>query len=130
MEAAAPFGARIYDRYGVPFNVVVKYSYGTYVMPMGMSLVLLYEELNKDILKKGGQIDPRADNFSLTLLLGIAYGASRWIRYANRNATKWHSNHSNVSIVSRSARYHICYLDAFRAAYEFYIHDDCLVFIN
>ena len=46
------------------------------LMPMGMSLVLLYEELNKDILKKGGQIDPRADNFSLTLLLGIAYGAS------------------------------------------------------
>ena len=46
------------------------------LMPMGMSLVLLYEELNKDILKKGGKIDPRADNFSLTLLLGIAYGAS------------------------------------------------------
>ena len=42
------------------------------LMPMGMSLVLLYEELNKDILKKGGKIDPRADNFSLTLLLGIA----------------------------------------------------------
>ena len=32
--------------------------------------------MNKDILKKGGKIDPRADNFSLTLLLGIAYGAS------------------------------------------------------
>ena len=46
------------------------------LMPMGMSLVLLYEELNKELLKKGGQVDPRADNFSLTLLLGIAYGAS------------------------------------------------------
>ena len=46
------------------------------LMPMGMSLVLLYEELNKDILAGGGRVDPRADNFSLTLLLGIAYGAS------------------------------------------------------
>ena len=46
------------------------------LMPMGMSLVILYEELNKDILAGGGRVDSRADNFSLTLLLGIAYGAS------------------------------------------------------
>jgi len=46
------------------------------MMPMGMSLVLLYEELNKQIVAEGGVVDKRADNFSLTLLLGIAYGAS------------------------------------------------------
>ncbi|MDG2421191.1 MAG: SLC13 family permease [Gammaproteobacteria bacterium] len=46
------------------------------MMPMGLSLVLLYEELNKNILNEGGVVDPKAENFSLTLLLGIAYGAS------------------------------------------------------
>ncbi|MDA1369722.1 MAG: SLC13 family permease [Proteobacteria bacterium] len=46
------------------------------MMPMGMSLVLLYEELNRKIEAEGGIIDARASNFSLTLLLGIAYGAS------------------------------------------------------
>lgn len=46
------------------------------MMPMGMSLILLYEDLNKKIVAEGGKIDDRAENFSLTLLLGIAYGAS------------------------------------------------------
>ena len=46
------------------------------MMPMGMSLVLLYEELNRKIEAEGGIIDDRSSNFSLTLLLGIAYGAS------------------------------------------------------
>ncbi len=46
------------------------------MMPMGMSLVLLYEELNRKIEAEGGLVDDRASNFSLTLLLGIAYGAS------------------------------------------------------
>ena len=46
------------------------------MMPMGMSLVLLYEELNEKAVSEGGIIDPKAENFSLTLLLGIAYGAS------------------------------------------------------
>jgi len=46
------------------------------MMPMGMSLILLYEDLNKQIVAEGGKIDDRAENFSLTLLLGIAYGAS------------------------------------------------------
>ena len=46
------------------------------MMPMGLSLVLLYEELNKKIVDEGGVVDPKAENFSLTLLLGIAYGAS------------------------------------------------------
>lgn len=46
------------------------------MLPMGMSLILLYEDLNKDIVAKGGVIDARAENFSLTLLLGIAYSAS------------------------------------------------------
>ena len=46
------------------------------MMPMGMSLILLYEELNAELLKQGQVIDRRAENFGLTLLLGIAYSAS------------------------------------------------------
>ena len=46
------------------------------MMPMGMSLILLYEELNAGALQRGETVDARAPNFSLTLLLGIAYSAS------------------------------------------------------
>ncbi len=46
------------------------------MMPMGMSLILLYEELNKQAAARGEMVDERASNFSLTLLLGIAYSAS------------------------------------------------------
>ena len=46
------------------------------MMPMGMSLILLYEELNADLGKQGATVDSRASNFPLTLLLGIAYSAS------------------------------------------------------
>ncbi len=46
------------------------------MMPMGMSLILLYEETNKKIVADGGVVDERAENFTLTLLLGIAYSAS------------------------------------------------------
>ena len=46
------------------------------MMPMGMSLILLYEELNSGLVKQGQVIDGRAENFGLTLLLGIAYSAS------------------------------------------------------
>ena len=46
------------------------------MMPMGMSLILLYEELNQELLSKGEVVDERAPNFSLNLLLGIAYSAS------------------------------------------------------
>lgn len=46
------------------------------MMPMGMSLILLYEELNAGLVKQGQAIDGRAENFALTLLLGIAYSAS------------------------------------------------------
>ena len=37
---------------------------------------MLYEDLNKQIEAEGGQIHPRAENFTFTLLLGIAYSAS------------------------------------------------------
>lgn len=46
------------------------------MMPMGMSLILLYEELNEDIVASGGVVNERAPNFALTLLLGIAYSSS------------------------------------------------------
>ncbi len=46
------------------------------MMPMGMSLILLYEELNGEAVANGAILDKRADNFPLTLLLGIAYSAS------------------------------------------------------
>lgn len=46
------------------------------MMPMGLSLILLYEELNKKRQAAGEPVDPRAGNFALNLLLGIAYSAS------------------------------------------------------
>jgi sodium-dependent dicarboxylate transporter 2/3/5 len=46
------------------------------MMPMGLSLIVLYEELNRDIVLKGGTVDVRAPNFGLVLMLGIAYAAS------------------------------------------------------
>lgn len=46
------------------------------MLPMGMSLILLYEELNEEEKARGGVVDERAENFALTLLLGIAYSAS------------------------------------------------------
>lgn len=46
------------------------------MMPMGLSLILLYEELNREAAANGAVIDERAENFSLTILLGIAYSAS------------------------------------------------------
>ena len=46
------------------------------MMPMGMSLILLYEELNAGLSRRGVAVDRRAANFSLTLLLGIGYSAS------------------------------------------------------
>lgn len=46
------------------------------MMPMAMSLILLYEELNREAAATGVEVDARAGNFSLTLLLGIAYAAS------------------------------------------------------
>ena len=100
------------------------------LMPMGMSLVLLYEELNKDILKKGGKIDPRADNFSLTLLLGIAYGASIG-GFATLIGTPPNGilTLKCLNCFQKRQISHLL-LDAFRAAYEFYIHDDCLVLLT
>lgn len=46
------------------------------MMPIGLSLILLYEDLNKKIVASGGVLDSRVDNFALNLLLGITYGAS------------------------------------------------------
>ena len=46
------------------------------MMPMGLSLILLYEELNKKRQAAGEPVDPRAGDFALNLLLGIAYSAS------------------------------------------------------
>ncbi|MEX2131536.1 MAG: SLC13 family permease, partial [Pseudohongiellaceae bacterium] len=46
------------------------------MMPMALSLIVLYEELNKKIVSDGGQVEPRADNFAMALLLGVAYSAS------------------------------------------------------
>lgn len=46
------------------------------MMPMGLSLILLHEELNAKIRLQGGAVDRRAPNFSMSLLLGIAYSSS------------------------------------------------------
>ncbi len=46
------------------------------MMPMGLSLILLYEDLNRQALASGGEVPANAGNFALNLLLGIAYSAS------------------------------------------------------
>lgn len=46
------------------------------MMPMAMSLIVLYEELNSKILREGGIVDKRADNFAMALLLSVAYASS------------------------------------------------------
>ncbi|MCY4263958.1 MAG: SLC13 family permease [Gammaproteobacteria bacterium] len=46
------------------------------MMPMGMSLILLYEELNAKSVQQAEPKNSEASNFALTLLLGIAYSAS------------------------------------------------------
>jgi len=46
------------------------------MMPMALSLIVLYEELNRGIVAKGGTVDARAPNFALVLMLGLAYSSS------------------------------------------------------
>lgn len=46
------------------------------MLPMALSLILLYENLNDKILADGGSVDTRAENFGLALMLGLAYSAS------------------------------------------------------
>lgn len=46
------------------------------MMPMALSLIVLYEELNRGIVASGGIVDERAPNFALALMLGIAYSSS------------------------------------------------------
>jgi sodium-dependent dicarboxylate transporter 2/3/5 len=46
------------------------------MMPMALSLILLYENLNDEEVAKGGIIDDKAENFGLALMLGLAYSAS------------------------------------------------------
>lgn len=46
------------------------------MMPMALSLVVLYEEINRDLTAKGEVADARAPNLALALLLGIAYASS------------------------------------------------------
>ena len=46
------------------------------MMPMAISLVVLYEDLNQKRLESGQAVDPLARNFSLVLMLGLAHSAS------------------------------------------------------
>ena len=46
------------------------------MMPMALSLIVLYEDLNRKITSGGGAVDKRAANFSMALLLGLAYSSS------------------------------------------------------
>ncbi len=45
-------------------------------MVMAISLVVLYEDLNQGRLRAGEEVDPRARNFPLVLMLGLAHSAS------------------------------------------------------
>jgi sodium-dependent dicarboxylate transporter 2/3/5 len=46
------------------------------MMPMAISLVVLYEDLNQGRLRAGEEVDPLARNFPLVLMLGLAHSAS------------------------------------------------------
>ena len=46
------------------------------MMPMAISLVVLYEDLNQKRLQSGQAVDPLAQNFPLVLMLGLAHSAS------------------------------------------------------
>jgi sodium-dependent dicarboxylate transporter 2/3/5 len=46
------------------------------MLPMGVSLVVLYEELNRERVRAGEEVDPLARNFPLVLMLGLAHSAS------------------------------------------------------
>src|SRR5690606_4208977 len=46
------------------------------MMPMALSLIVLYEELNRGLAADGGVIDARAPNFAMALMLGLAYASS------------------------------------------------------
>jgi sodium-dependent dicarboxylate transporter 2/3/5 len=46
------------------------------MMPMAISLVVLYEDLNQRRLQSGQAVDPLARNFPLVLMLGLAHSAS------------------------------------------------------
>jgi sodium-dependent dicarboxylate transporter 2/3/5 len=46
------------------------------MMPMALSLIVLYEDLNTKRTKAGETLDPRASNFGLVLMLGLAHSAS------------------------------------------------------
>jgi sodium-dependent dicarboxylate transporter 2/3/5 len=46
------------------------------MMPMAISLVVLYEDLNDGRLRSGEAVDPLARNFPLVLMIGLAHSAS------------------------------------------------------
>jgi sodium-dependent dicarboxylate transporter 2/3/5 len=46
------------------------------MMPMALSLIVLYEELNQQRSRAGMEVDRRASNFPLVLMLGLAHSAS------------------------------------------------------
>ncbi|MFM1895876.1 MAG: SdcS: sodium-dependent dicarboxylate transporter [Pseudomonadota bacterium] len=46
------------------------------MMPMALSLIVLYEDLNRKIAAGGRVVDRQAPNFAMALLLGLAYSSS------------------------------------------------------
>jgi sodium-dependent dicarboxylate transporter 2/3/5 len=46
------------------------------MMPMALSLILLFDDLNEKRRSAEESVDPRSENFGLDLMLGIAYSAS------------------------------------------------------
>ena len=74
------------------------------MMPMGMSLILLYEELNREAAAKGVIIDKRAENFPLTILLGYSLlRFHRRIRDTDRHAAQRRSGNPVATAVSFGA---------------------------
>lgn len=46
------------------------------MLPMALSLIVLYEDLNRKRTESGEEVDSRAGNFPIALMLGLAYGAA------------------------------------------------------
>ena len=88
------------------------------MMPMGMSLVLLYEELNEKTRLAGGQVDARAPNFAHVTLRHRLFSVY-WRRCdVDRHAAQRCARHSNGADIPGGPRICLYDVDVFCAAHE------------
>ena len=87
------------------------------MMPMAISLVVLYEDLNDRRLQAGEAVDPLAPNFPLVLMLGLAHSASiGGIGHADRHTTQRRPRHPVRADLSQRPRDFLRPMDGLRLA--------------